>query len=212
MGYCEGASLIYDEIVWSPDGSTLAVMFVNISDMIEGQAQEHIYLINVESGLTEIVTSFAGVNGFPTWSPDSTRIIYYQSPSKYSWAAISTNKDIWVMNADGSNKKQLTDDPGHECEAVWSPDEKRIAYIISDKWSAPGPCEGNSQIWVMNVDGSSKELLISIPLNYSLITDIQWSPDGSKIVFEVLCNAKVIDNVEYDIYLVDVPVIDNYCD
>ncbi len=111
------------------------------------------------------------------------------------------------MNADGSNKKQLTDDPRHECEAVWSPDEKRIAYIISDKWSAPGPCEGNSEIWVMNVDGSSNELLISIPLDYCLITDIKWSPDASKIVFEVLCNAKVIDDVEYDIYLVDVPVI-----
>ena len=207
LGYCEGGSLIYDNIVWSPDGSTLAVMFINISDMIEGQAQEHIYLIDVESGLTEKVTSFPGVNGFPTWSPDSTKVIYYQSPSKYSWAAISTNTDIWVMNADGSNKKQLTDDPRHECEAVWSPDEKRIAYIISDKWSAPGPCEGNSEIWVMNVDGSSNELLISIPLDYCLITDIKWSPDASKIVFEVLCNAKVIDDVEYDIYLVDVPVI-----
>ena len=155
LGYCEGGSLIYDNIVWSPDGSTLAVMFINISDMIEGQAQEHIYLIDVESGLTEKVTSFPGVNGFPTWSPDSTKVIYYQSPSKYSWAAISTNTDIWVMNA----------------------------------------------------DGSSNELLISIPLDYCLITDIKWSPDASKIVFEVLCNAKVIDDVEYDIYLVDVPVI-----
>jgi Tol biopolymer transport system component len=59
-----------------------------------------------------------------------------------------------------------------------------------------------SEIWVMNSDGSDKEALLRIPSNNGVTTDIEWSPDGTKIAFVWLPNTKSNNR---DIYLIDVP-------
>lgn len=54
----------------------------------------------------------------------------------------------------------------------------------------------------MNSDGSDKEALLRIPSNNGVTTDIEWSPDGTKIAFVWLPNTKSNNR---DIYLIDVP-------
>jgi Tol biopolymer transport system component len=101
------------------------------------------------------------------------------------------------MDADGGNKKQLTDSPMNE-EGKWSPDGRRIAYIshpldspvswLEDTVPSYIPKKMKSEIWVMNSDGSDKELLLNIPSNNGVIMDMECSPDGTKIAFTWLPN------------------------
>ena len=82
------------------------------------------------------------------------------------------NFDIWVMDADGSNKVQLTTNPGWDGHPDWSPDGTKIMYVARTDWSY--------DIWVMDPDGSNKVQLTTEP-GFEYAPD--WSPDGSKIAF-----------------------------
>ena len=79
---------------------------------------------------------------------------------------------IWVMNADGSNQRQLTQG-SHHCPA-WSPDGKKIAFHEYDPAKEVG--EG---IFVMDADGSNIKQLTNGPDDYGPA----WSPDGKRIAF-----------------------------
>ena len=76
--------------------------------------------------------------------------------------------DLWVMDADGQDAIQLTDESTQEFDAVWSPEGDRIVYTVISSASAA--------TWTMNVDGSGRTLLIEGRGTPS------YSPDGSLIV------------------------------
>lgn len=83
--------------------------------------------------------------------------------------------EIWVMNADGTGKHNLTRHDGSKISDIdpsWSPDGRQIAFS-----SDPG---GNKQIWVMNADGSNPHQLTDAPGRNRLPS---WSADGKSIVF-----------------------------
>ena len=81
------------------------------------------------------------------------------------------------MNPDGSDKVQLTNDPGWEGAPAWSPDGRRIAFV-----SRPDGSGGNgvSPLWVMNADGTSRTEILD---NTGGAGFLVWSPDGTKIAF-----------------------------
>jgi len=196
------------EVKWSPDGKKIALPISNISRVIEGEYDdEQVWVIDVESGEKEQLTFERGYNAWPDWSPDGEKLMYQRSEEVKD--ATPHGFDIWVMNCDGSNKKQLTDSPGHE-DGKWSPDGKRIAYFYWSKgfygFGDEKSYEDKSEIWVMNADGRDKELLLSIPFPYGVIGNIAWSPDGTRLAFEWFPNYRLggIENPGSEIYLIDV--------
>jgi dipeptidyl aminopeptidase/acylaminoacyl peptidase len=84
--------------------------------------------------------------------------------------------EIWVMNADGSNKRNLTRHDGAkitDLDPAWSPDGREIAYV-SD-------ASGSRQIWSMNPDGSDQHQLFAAPGENRYPN---WTADGGSIVFQ----------------------------
>ncbi|MBU4310846.1 hypothetical protein L6386_05845 [bacterium] len=108
-------------------------------------------------------------------------------------ALFTFNAEIWVMNIDGSNKKQLTHTPetisstrsstGREYAYAdypyWSPDGKKVLFSII--WE-DGHQTFNRDIWAINADGTNQTQLTNTPDRFE--TDAEWLSD-EKIVFRV---------------------------
>jgi len=92
--------------------------------------------------------------------------------------ATNTAVDIYAMNPDGSDERQLTSLSQNlfvANSAQWSPDGRRLVFPVV----TPNPVPG--QIWVMNADGSNQHAIFTDPTNIDLNTS--FSPDGKHIVF-----------------------------
>lgn len=89
------------------------------------------------------------------------------------------NAEIYRVQADGTGLTNLTNDPGDDTFAVWSPDGKQIAFI-SDR-------SGQENLYVMNADGSNPRCLHDLEVSGRPA----WSPDGKKIALSpgVIINA-----------------------
>jgi len=83
------------------------------------------------------------------------------------------NREIYVMNADGTGQTRLTNNPAWDGSPAWSPDGSKIAFH-SDR-------DGDAEIYVMNVDGTGVSRLTNNP---AWDGDAAWSPDGTKIAFD----------------------------
>ena len=85
------------------------------------------------------------------------------------------NNEIYVMDADGGNQENLTNNPAYDGDPDWSPDGTKIAFASSRDGSP-------SQIHVMNADGKN---VIRLTDGRGGKRDPDWSPDGKKIAFSV---------------------------
>jgi dipeptidyl aminopeptidase/acylaminoacyl peptidase len=79
---------------------------------------------------------------------------------------------LWVMNADGSSPRNLTNSSGGDSGGAWSPDGRQIVFN-SDR-------TGNLEIFLMNADGSDQRQLTNDPDNDAWAI---FTPDGQQITF-----------------------------
>ncbi len=153
--------------VWSPDGRQIAI------SAIDSEVQhQQIHVVAVDGSGTLRLTSHENVptaslstgNVDPAWSPNGTQIAFIATQ-------LDGPSEVHVMNADGTNVRQMTDSPIRKTSPVWSPDGSRIAYSTD---------EGGADIWVIRADGSDQRNLTNSPL---VEINPSWSPDGETIAF-----------------------------
>jgi Tol biopolymer transport system component len=116
--------------------------------------------------------------------PASQRQRYHQDPSWFG--------DIYIMNADGSNVRRLTTEPGYDGGPFFSPDGNRIVWRHLDEENGT-----IADIWTMNLDGSDKRRLTNF-------ASMSWAPfyhpSGEYLVFT--SNKLGFEN--FELFLVDV--------
>jgi TolB protein len=146
---------------WSPDGSR----FIYTSNR---SGNHEIYTCNID-GTNELqLTHSGGDEWMPIWSPDGNQIAY--SLSTGTWEAGSrTTYEIFVMNSDGSNIRQLTSNNFFDFYPRWSANGTRIAFE-SDRSAAE-----HWEVYVMNADGSNVGRVTNSPGGYTAICPV-WRP------------------------------------
>ena len=159
--------------VESPDGARVA-----FSGLRASVGHPEVWVMNADGSDQRRLTVTPELPGqesvwslHPTWSPDGSQIAYASTASG--------STQIWVMNADGSDQRQLTAGLGpdypHTNVPAWSFDGARIAF-----WA--GFERRFGEVWTMAPDGSDPRSLTDTP-DPRNSDDPQWSPDGAMIIF-----------------------------
>lgn len=162
------------EPAWSPDGQWIAY-----TSNIAGNKSD-IYKIRSDGTEETQLTDHAAPDVQPAWSPDGRQIAFVSwrvSNPRESYLA-PYEKNIFIMNADGTNVRRFTDDRETENEApLWSQDGQWIAYHVMD---GPGYSFTNKLI-LQNVATHEKRILRQSEY-LGIISD--QSPDGAWLVFD----------------------------
>ena len=123
-----------------------------------------VYLLDIETGVQEVVGEFPGMTFAPRFSPDGKKIIM-------SFAK-DGNSDIFTMNLETRVVERITEHPAIDTSPSYSPDGKYICFN-SDR-------SGYQQIYVMRSDGSDVK---RITFGQGIYGTPVWSPRGDLIAF-----------------------------
>lgn len=139
---------------------------------------------DTDQGLTRL-TNAEGYDAEASYSPDGTQIVFASNREAYS-RKLSVKEaesfkidpafmiDLYLMNADGTNVKRLTDEPGYDGGPFFSPDGKRIC------WRRFSPDGATAEIFTMNLDGTDVKRLTSL-------SAMSWAPffhpSGDYLIF-----------------------------
>ena len=118
-----------------------------------------------EGGAAQRLTSGAGVETNPVFSPDGSTIAF---TGEYDG-----NTDVYTVPAEGGVPKRLTWHPAPDFVLAWSPDGKRILFGSNRDSYAPV-----SQLFTMDVNGSFPE---KVPLPWGW--EAAYSPDGARLAY-----------------------------
>lgn len=165
----------------------MLVLVVSVSCNTNQQTTESIIgpsNIKVENGILspEVLWAF-GRLGEVAVSPNGEKIAY--TVSYYSIEQNRSNSEIFVMNTDGTNNRQITKTSAHEFNLVWVNDNS-LAYLSTEGETA--------QIWTINPDGTNPKQISNFD---SDINGFSISPNGDKILFT---SEVKVDDAVADIY------------
>jgi dipeptidyl aminopeptidase/acylaminoacyl peptidase len=134
-------------------------------------------------GTNEVnLTDHPAIDEHPDWSPDGTQLAFISNRDDVPGNA-DGNLEIFVMNADGTGVRQVTDTvypfPGQggydHYEPDWSPGGTRIAY----SWNSP---DGSVEVYTINVDGTD-EVPVTDPEDQANKWGPEYSPDGTRLLY-----------------------------
>ena len=130
-----------------------------------------VYLLDIETGVQEVVGTFPGMTFAPRFSPGGKKIIM-------SFAK-DGNSEIYTMNLETREVEQITNHPSIDTSPSYSPNGKFITFN-SDR-------SGYQQIYVMRSDGSNVK---RISFGTGIYGTPVWSPRGDLIAFTKLHKGK----------------------
>lgn len=144
---------------WSPDGSSL-LFFSNLNGQFE------IYRVQPDGTNLTRLTHDEGI--LPAFSPDGARILF----------TATARRNLYLMNADGSDTRPVTQGPRNDRNGVWSPDGTKIGFV--------GLPRGTGHyIFILDaacMDQSDCEPHLLVP-GFRFQGMPQWSPDGRWLAF-----------------------------
>ena len=157
-----------NELVLTPRFSPTSQMVTYLSYF---RNLPRVYILDIETGIQEVVGDFPGMTFAPRFSPDGNKIIM-------SFAK-DGNSDIYTMDIESRIQQRITNHPSIDTSPSYSPDGNNIAFN-SDR-------SGYQQIYVMRRDGSKVK---RISFGNGLYGTPVWSPRGDLIAFTKLHKGK----------------------
>lgn len=163
--------------VWSPDGKNVAFIRwvdnkyrIEVSSFNGGQKQLIANDVNAVS-YTLLPYNRIQKNDF-SWSPDSKKIAYLSNKNGYD--------NIWLVNADGSNDFQLTNNQNKEINLncpLWSADGNRIFYTSNE---SPEGDKNGITIWQIEIESKTSKHLTQ---SDNFLRLLGWGQNGNEILF-----------------------------
>jgi imidazolonepropionase-like amidohydrolase/Tol biopolymer transport system component len=148
----------------SPDGRTIA--FDLLGD---------IYTMPIAGGTPTRIAEGLAYEQQPRFSPDGRRIAFTSDRAG--------GDNIWIMNADGSDKRQLTKEDFRLLnQPSWSPDGR---FIAAKKHFTTGRSLGTGEVWLYHVSGGGGVPLVKKPneQHQKELGEPIYAPDGKSIYF-----------------------------
>ena len=153
---------------WSPDGSRIA--FSTGPDFL----RQEIFVMPAAGGKPRALTSWGGYSTWPSWSPDGSQLVYQLERAGA--------RHLWLVPSDGGPSRQLTNGDSEESHPEWSPvDPDRILFL-----------RDHSRFFTLSVSTGretpidlSRATGTALPSGNVVLDYPSWSPDGSRIFFDV---------------------------
>ena len=159
-------------VAWSPDGRELLFTCgAQATDLCRVASDGSGAILNITNNGAD---SFAWYRE-PTWSPDGSKISYV-SPDD------DKNLQLFMMNADGSDRQQLTEGAGQNSLHQWSPDGVRIAYANF--------ADGTWRALAVDVDGAGQLDLTGMLSDLDSVIP-KWGPTGENAILLYTTNSAV---------------------
>jgi len=180
-----GKTVLYGDVALSPDAAHVAwvqstAAATSTQTYISGTSG------NARAVMVKIPTAGERTEFDPAWSPDSKVLAVFSS------AGEKEQRQLWMVNADGSRPKKITNLNGYAARPCWSHDGKRIAFLYIEGGGGGGPLMAaptttgeidtaihNQRIAVLDV--ASGQLRQVSPENLH-VYDYDWSPDDKTFV------------------------------
>ncbi len=183
---------------WSPDGEQIA--FVSDRDghphVIPGWFTYEIYVMDADGGNQRKLTNSPADDRDPSWSPDGKRITFMSMRDGHV-IDFAPTYEIYIMDVDGGNPQNLTNNPSDDRYPSWSPDGKRIVFVSERPGHFRGEAGITTEIYVMDADGGNQQKLTE---NRQTDWFPSWSPDGERIAY---ASDRKGDFENFDIYVMD---------
>jgi TolB protein len=183
----------------SPDGKTIVFTSLREGDL-------DIYTMSVDGTNLKRLTRTLGYDGGPFFSPDGKQIVYRAwhpqtaaDSGEYTGLLAQnlvrpTRMELWVMNADGSGQRQITNLGGANFAPYFYPDGRRILFASNYR----NPRSRNFDLFLVNLDGTGLE---QVTTNTDFDAFPMFSPDGRRLVWASNRNGKV--QGETNIFIAD---------
>ena len=179
-----GKTVLYGDIALSPDGTHVAWVQ---STAASTSKQTYIREISEKSAtLVKIPIGPERIDADPAWAPDSKTLVVFSSVDE------GEQRQLWIVNADGSDPRKVTNLNGYAARPRWSHDGKQIAFLYIEGAGGGGPLMAaptttgvvdtaihNQRIAILDV--ASGQLRQVSPENLH-VYDFDWSPDDKTFV------------------------------
>ena len=150
----------------SPDGTQL--VFAVSQKNMTGEWQHDLYIVNRNGLNMRWLTRVDGMEDYPQWSPDGSKILFRGAP-------VPGQTDLYTINVDGTGMVNLTaglTQLSGKLDPAWSPNGSRIAFV--------GVQGSSYKVWTIDSDGTDAH---QVTTDAGFDMQPTFSPDGQRIAF-----------------------------